>query len=907
MSRVKHLRAIALAVTLVFLFSSVAFAAAPKYVYFQSGSDMVKVDYGKAVNDAMNNDNTLYNAVKQYVGAAEETGAPVIVETDDQKVLDYQKALGAGKRFTDIVNDPAYQATKPEAGKELRVENGQPVIGDIQPQVLEVVSVKAVSAKALEVTFNKAIENTGALSFSVQRGTSPVVLDVSWNNAKTVATLSSSTNLVAGTYTIAVSGADFAEGKNSGSVTVDAQKVAKIEFTSNVIVKTGDNTGTIGYKVFDQYGQDVTKETVAANIRWTASQGTATDDNAGIITFNKDTAFAAGDSFVITGIDPASGTTVSATFTVGAEATVQSLTLGEISLPGTNTRIYTGLNPAARIALTGQDQYGNVLSKLGDFDGKVTVVSSDDAVVANLTDKDGGAVTTKDAAITIDTSHLTTAKSVTITVILNSTGQTVTKTLEIVTPPAPATVSLTAPTGVIADGDPDYTVVIPLTVQDQFGTTLTADEIAANKSAFTITSSNGSVIASTGLDIATTGANKGKLVNKDPIAGAGTTTITVTVNATGKSDSVTLTVQAARHVAQVSLPDTLVGNMLQGATQTFGVKFKDQYGANFDATKNDENYKVNVTITKVSGDDNGLTLSPKTGVIMDASGNVEDESKAYLADAFTITAVSGKTGTYTLTVKLINTSGETVSQASKTITVAAATSSLSYSIKDIPVLYKGAAGSSDPYSEKVEVIATDTSGNSYAINPSDILTITSDKSEVRVDNTNKKVYGNSTSSNDIKATITVVFNTKDDVKTLTKEVTVSGAELAAQKVYIIDSQINGVSITLPSGASEISTVNAVYNNTSGSWSVSNVYAGVRDQFGRVTAATNSSSGHNTVTCTVTMMNNINGTPSVTIDANGKVDISGIALTDITKPGSFRVVVTTSNGKVGYFTVQVQTP
>jgi len=141
MPRVKHMRVIALAVALVFLFSSVAFAAVPQYVYFQSGSDMVKVDYAKAVNDAMNDDNTLYNAVKQYVGAAEETGAPVIVETDDQKVLDYQKALGAGKRFADIVNDPAYQTSRPEAGKELRVENGQAVIGDIRPEVVEISSI----------------------------------------------------------------------------------------------------------------------------------------------------------------------------------------------------------------------------------------------------------------------------------------------------------------------------------------------------------------------------------------------------------------------------------------------------------------------------------------------------------------------------------------------------------------------------------------------------------------------------------------------------------------------------------------------------------------------------------------------------------------------------------------------
>ncbi|AEG13900.1 hypothetical protein Desku_0265 [Desulfofundulus kuznetsovii DSM 6115] len=163
MPRVKHMRVIALAVALVFLFSSVAFAAVPQYVYFKSGSDMVKVDYAKAVNDAMNDDNTLYNAVKQYVGEAEETGAPVIVETDDQKVLDYQKALGAGKRFADIVNDPAYQTSRPDVQKELRVENGQAVIGDVQPAVVEIVSVSAVKANGsvdLEVVLSAVPEET---------------------------------------------------------------------------------------------------------------------------------------------------------------------------------------------------------------------------------------------------------------------------------------------------------------------------------------------------------------------------------------------------------------------------------------------------------------------------------------------------------------------------------------------------------------------------------------------------------------------------------------------------------------------------------------------------------------------------------------------------------------------------
>ncbi|SHJ13428.1 cohesin domain-containing protein [Desulfofundulus thermosubterraneus] len=133
-SLAKSLRAAVLAVFFAFLLASVAFAAGvPQYIYFGSGSDIVKVDYAKARTDAMNGNKTLYNGVVQHVGNAMETGADVVVETDDQKVLDYQKGFSAGKRFADIVNDPAYRTGKPEAGRELRVENGRAVIVDIRP------------------------------------------------------------------------------------------------------------------------------------------------------------------------------------------------------------------------------------------------------------------------------------------------------------------------------------------------------------------------------------------------------------------------------------------------------------------------------------------------------------------------------------------------------------------------------------------------------------------------------------------------------------------------------------------------------------------------------------------------------------------------------------------------------
>ncbi|WP_337232519.1 hypothetical protein, partial [Vibrio cholerae] len=84
----------------------------------------------------------------------------------------------------------------------------------------------------------------------------------------------------------------------------------------------------------------------------------------------------------------------------------------------------------------------------------------------------------------------------------------------------------------------------------------------------------------------------------------------VTVNATGKSSSFTVTTQAARALSTVSLPTTLSSNLIAGASTTFALGYNDQYGAAYDATGDVTGYNVNMSVVKVSGDDNGLTINP---------------------------------------------------------------------------------------------------------------------------------------------------------------------------------------------------------------------------------------------------------------------------------------------------------
>jgi hypothetical protein len=989
------MRVIALAVALVFLFSSVAFAAAPKYVYFQSGNEMVKVDYGKAVNDAMNNDNTLYNAVKQYVGEAEETGAPVIVETDDQKVLDYQKALGAGKRFTDIVNDPAYQANKPDFQKELRVENGQAVIGDIRPEVveissitptdtlgvveivaegttaealqaaitpactvvakegvpntytvtiqnaaydqeitlqfaagfqlkagvnnkvkwaappLEVTGVSALNSKTLKVEFSRAIQEINAITFSVKRDGNTVVLNPTWSEDKKSVQLASATKLLAGQYVVTVSGAQFAEGKNTGAVTVEAEKVAKIEFIGDKLIKDASNptrTASVGYKVLNQYSEDVTKDAIASNINWTASvQVTSlSDDNQGNLTLVKSTDFAPNETIVITGVDPASGTTVTKSFTLGDVPALASFAFGDVKLPQGATRICTGQNPAATITVTATDQYGKAIKDTATLNNTVQLISSDGNVSFTF-----GSDTNGNPIVNVDTSRMTAANKVVLTAVVKATGATTSITLDVVKPAEPASVELGQVSGVIAAGDPANTLVVPLTVYDQFGNVMSADDVVKNAGSIQVTAT-GPLAGIVG--IVTSGDYKGKIVNNRPIPDStGPATIVVTVPATGKTASINVEIKAKRVISDLVAPASVTTNLLQGATSSFAFQVKDQYGELIKSptnTNDNNNLTWKVSISKVSGDDKALLLTGADGVTVVENVYATGASESALAasDAITVQADRNKTGTANLTAQLLK-GTEVVSQVVLTFTVTATSGGLNYSIKDIPVLYKGATGSSDPYAEKVEVIATDASGKAYTINPDDILSITSDNANINV--SGNMVYGDNvpTLDKDVTGTLTVVFNTKDDVKTLTKSVTVSAADLAAQKVYLINKPITDVITALPSGAAEISTVDAVY--ASGSWSVTQaVYAGVLDQFGRITPADANDKAHADVTAKVTNIVNLTGVNDSIVSINNStgevmINFSGVDFTAGNTSGSFRVVLTTSNGKVGYFNVQAR--
>lgn len=146
---------------------------------------------------------------------------------------------------------------------------------------LAVESVKATTAKSFVVKFNRAVTEEDKVTVAVNRLTTPVTTTTTWNADKTEATVASASNFAEATFTV-VAKADT-KTLASENITITAQKVAKIEFTSKAVavnVSTGD--GYVNYKVYDQYNNDITNHYLANALTFKAGVGTETWKNGSI-------------------------------------------------------------------------------------------------------------------------------------------------------------------------------------------------------------------------------------------------------------------------------------------------------------------------------------------------------------------------------------------------------------------------------------------------------------------------------------------------------------------------------------------------------------------------------------------------------------------------------------------------
>ncbi|WP_434511216.1 cell wall-binding repeat-containing protein [Desulfitobacterium sp. AusDCA] len=195
-------------------------------------------------------------------------------------------------------------------------------------------SVAANTANSVKVVFANAVADTSKVTFKVSRGTTAVAITTTWNDAKTEATLTSSSNFPEDVYTVAVQndGADL----GSSSVQFTQQRVAKIQLDSTVLAITDSGkTGFVSYHAFDQYGNDITGKYLAGSsyIDWRCGIGDVKSNDKGLLTvtpFNTNTVLTQYTTAVITATTK--NQTVPCSVTQTLNVSTQVGTISDISL-----------------------------------------------------------------------------------------------------------------------------------------------------------------------------------------------------------------------------------------------------------------------------------------------------------------------------------------------------------------------------------------------------------------------------------------------------------------------------------------------------------------------------------------------------------------------------------------------
>ncbi len=451
----------------------------------------------------------------------------------------------------------------------------------VEEAALEVVEVSAINAKALKVNFNNAIseEDQAKATFDVKRGTIATTVEATWAEDGKSVELARATNLLAGDYTVTVAGLEFAEGANVGTVKVEAQKIAKLEIaTDNVII---DAAAKLEYKVYDQYGEELTRN--ANTFNWsvvnTTDASRTVAATAGAVTHVTLATNAApvklGDVLRITGLLASDPTVKAVKDVTVSNVFVNSFELGEVVLPKDATMLVQNAG-YVEVKYEAVDNYGN--------DIKLSTVANN----ANKDNTDGIQFITSDATIIpvadgannfkvtngkLEVKVLNKSGEVTLTALNTNTGETSSIKIKVNATAAPATVEFGdfKDGAEIVAGDTDGTAKLGITFFDQYGQAIKNDT-------YNMTTDFNVTVTGAGTLTVTNALAGGYMVFTDSGAAAGTYTITLVHTTTGASASTQVTVHAARVPSELKVKTAPDASVAASGSTDVEFEVKDQYG-----------------------------------------------------------------------------------------------------------------------------------------------------------------------------------------------------------------------------------------------------------------------------------------------------------------------------------------
>lgn len=627
----------------------------------------------------------------------------------------------------------------------------------------EIASFEAVGAKKLEVTFNSKVD-VDAAKITIKKGTSNLgVSKVTFADDGKSAVVELNSKLTAGTYTANVAG--LTDEALTAETEVENEKVAGVELTSDKALITDTDKVAIGYKVVNQYGENITSSAAMYSIVPTATNGYSVTSTAdGTVALTKSGA-KSGDTFTLTLIDSNSAMSVSKTVTVSDKAATSSVEFAGVYNAKGLALNEDNKSEAFFLTINAKDQYGTAVTSAAQLEEDLIVTvsnpsvldvkdGSDTAGVQEFTtyeDKDKNKFT----AIALDPKA---AGESIITVVSKSNGVAVSYKVTVDAGLKLDTVSLGAPNGLVAGKD---TVLVPLAVTDNKGNEVTDATKVDGKLVF-----GGS------------GYTGAKVVNKD-----GSLFVQFVANATETRSSIVLTVQSqtnkydtevitvnptATAKAIIGLKSDVTtsvyaGETLELATKNFVVQ--DQYGREMDTASDD----FTAVITASDSADK-TTLSVEDGTLNVKAGEV----KGTEAVTFAITGVDG-------------------SSTDVTFRVVDRSEFVKYEVADFTNLYANsidafADGADDDYTQDVVVYGITSDGQKVEL-PFDEYSVYESSSYVKYEDGVLDGLKDDDDTKTYEGTVNVVVTINATGDEITKQLTVSEAAPAVEKVeYKVDSK-----------------------------------------------------------------------------------------------------------------------
>jgi len=597
----------------------------------------------------------------------------------------------AGTNFAlDTFTESSKETVLPAAVYQATVTGGKVVAGaEVKPKTAatQAVTVSATGAKTLKVTFAKAVDTTKA-TVAVKKGAITVnTSSVTWNDAKTEATIVLAGKLSAGDYTVNVTGVETAA--LSATTTVVDEKVSKIEILSTEAPLVDSATDAdanvddlqVGYRVLNQYGEDITKTTTLTS---SDPANISMNQTTGIVTINGDYNTTTNKLSTFTLIDTATATYGSATVTAVSEAKISSVEV--VGLYNADKKALTETTNLTSdkfyVELSCKDQYGNVITDAAKVAAELLITESNAAVVnaaanASVITVNGSKKVV--VALAGNPTYPTVGKNI-VTAIALTSGKSASTTVEVAEGARAYSVDVSAPDITVA-GETNY---IPVNVTDQDGNAITNLSVLRNASRGVKVTVGGVDVTNTELTI-----KNGQVYIAHAFAASATTsysTVMIVSNANQKVDTISLTVKpTAKATIVTGLSSTYSTTVLKTAAKNITVDdlvIEDQYGRVMTSTQINNWLVAAATNKIVVTEDEASTVV----AISDAAG---DNAITAVPAHATVTATAGNAiGSENITITLHDANGAITSSAKEaTLRVTDGTEYASYTVNAVGTVY----------------------------------------------------------------------------------------------------------------------------------------------------------------------------------------------------------------------------